>query len=189
MAAAKRAIQFGVNSSRFFANSSRFFANSRGFAAVDPQITRFNHNFRQFSQLQAPNNRRGLLVDTLALVRNLEAQGIPQKQAEAITNSIVQVVGDSMEKTEMLQDSEISRFIGEVKTSQDHHFSLLQRQNEKLHNDIEMLRSELRYEFDKIINAVKAQLDTGKVALIRYYIGTLASTVVVGLAFFPFMGT
>ncbi|XP_021738715.1 protein FMP32, mitochondrial-like [Chenopodium quinoa] len=227
MAAAKRAIQFGVN-------STRFFANSRGFAAVDPQFSRFNHNFRQFSQLQAPNNnRRGLLVDTLALVRNLEAQGVPQKQAEAITNAIIQVVGDSMEnmsqsfvsksemeKTEMLQDSNISRFKGEVKTSQDHHFSLLQRENEKLQNDIEKLRSELRYEVDKVtagqrldlnlekgrirdelanqkaennnltnkldreINALKAQLEAGKVELIRFCIGTLASTVAVGLAFF-----
>ncbi|XP_021753531.1 uncharacterized protein LOC110718898 isoform X4 [Chenopodium quinoa] len=183
MAAAKRAIQFGVN-------SSRFFANSRGFAAVDPQITRFNHNFRQFCQLQAPNNnRRGLLVDTLALVRNLEAQGVPENQAEAITNSIAQAVDVSMEKMEMLQDSNISRFKGEVKTSQDHHFSLLQRQNEKLHNDIEMLRSELRYEFDKIINAVKAQLEAGKVEMIRIWIGTLASTVAVGLAIFQLMGT
>lgn len=226
MAAAKRAIQIGFN-------SSRFYAKSRGFDAVDPQISRFSHNFRQFSQLQAPNDkRRGLLVDTLAMVRSLEAQGVPQKQAEAITSAITHVLVDSldnlsqsfvskveMQKTEMDQDSNISRFKVEVKSSQDHHISLLQRETEKLQSDIDKLRSELKYEVDKVtagqrldlnlekgrirdelasqksetsnltskldreINALRAQLEAGKVELIKYCIGTLVSVAAVGLAF------
>ncbi|KAK9106459.1 hypothetical protein Syun_022470 [Stephania yunnanensis] len=38
-----------------------------------------------------------LMVDTLALVRRLEGQGVPSKQAEAITGVITEVSNDSLE--------------------------------------------------------------------------------------------
>ncbi|KAG2303110.1 hypothetical protein Bca52824_031761 [Brassica carinata] len=70
------------------------------------------------------NGKRAFLVDTLALlVRSLEAQGVPSKQAEAITSAITEVLNDSLEnvsesfvskaemqKIEMLQDSNLSKF-------------------------------------------------------------------------------
>lgn len=36
-------------------------------------------------------------MDTLALVRGLEAKGVPTKQAEAITAAITEVLNDSLE--------------------------------------------------------------------------------------------
>jgi hypothetical protein len=53
---------------------------------------------RNISQLVATANcKRAFLVDTLALVRRLESQGLTVKQAEAITAVITEVLNDSLE--------------------------------------------------------------------------------------------
>ncbi|KAL1192303.1 hypothetical protein V5N11_020244 [Cardamine amara subsp. amara] len=128
--------------------------------------------YRQISELSKPNGKRAFLVDTLALVRSLEAQGVPSKQAEAITSAITEVLNDSLEnvsesfvskaemqKIEMIQDSNLSKFKSEVKSSQEHHFTVLQRETEKLRGDIEKMRSELRYEIDKVTAGQRLDLN------------------------------
>lgn len=129
-------------------------------------------DYRQISQLAQSNGKRLFLVDTLALVRKLEGQGVPSKQAEAITAAITEVLNDSLEnvsqsfvskgemqKIEMIQESNLSKFQSEVQSSQGHHFSLLQHETEKLRNDIEKMRSELRYEIDKVTAGQRLDLN------------------------------
>lgn len=55
-----------------------------------------------------------------------------------------------MQKSEMTQEANLSKLKSEVQSSQEHHFSLLQHENEKLRHDIEKMRSELRHEIDKV---------------------------------------
>nr|ADD09602.1 metal ion binding protein [Trifolium repens] len=150
------------------------------------------------------NVKRAFLVDTLQLVRNLESNGFPSKQAEAITSAITEVLNDSLEnvaqsfvsksdmqKSEMIQETNLSKFKSEVQSSQriecgvvfncfnsfelrvkgvagpelkpsgevEHHFSLLQRETEKLRNDIDKMRSELRYEIDKVTAGQRLDLN------------------------------
>ncbi|XVF62147.1 hypothetical protein PTKIN_Ptkin08bG0193600 [Pterospermum kingtungense] len=127
---------------------------------------------RHVSQLQKSNGKRLFLVDTLALVRKLEAEGLPSKQAEAITAAITEVLNDSLEnvslsvvskaemqKSEMIQESNLSKLKSEVHSSQENHFSLLQHENEKLRHDIEKMRSELRYEIDKVTAGQRLDLN------------------------------
>lgn len=127
---------------------------------------------REISELAKSNGKRLFLVDTLALVRRLEGQGVPSKQAEAITAAITEVLNDSLEnvsqsfvskgemqKIEMIQESNLSKFKSEVQSSQGHHFSLLQHETEKLRNDIEKMRSELRYEIDKVTAGQRLDLN------------------------------
>ncbi|KAL6993468.1 hypothetical protein U1Q18_011585 [Sarracenia purpurea var. burkii] len=127
---------------------------------------------RHISQLNQSNGKRLFLVDTLALVRRLEAQGVPSKQAEAITAAITEVLNDSLEnvaqsfvskdemqKIELVQDSNLSKFMSKVKSSQDHHFSLLQHETEKLLSDIEKIRRELSYEIDKVTAGQRLDLN------------------------------
>ncbi|XP_073278907.1 protein FMP32, mitochondrial-like [Primulina huaijiensis] len=151
--------------------------NAGGLAVNGPQPGRFSVKsygslssnssgyrlyYRQISKLVKANGRRVYLVDTLALVRSLEAQGIPSKHAEAITSAMTEVLDDSLEnisqnlisraemqRIEMAQEANLSNFKSEIQSSQGHHFSLLQREAEKLRNDIEKMRGELRYEIDK----------------------------------------
>ncbi|KAL6346519.1 hypothetical protein AAG906_000137 [Vitis piasezkii] len=107
---------------------------------------------RQISQLGNARGKRAFLVDTLALVKSLEAEGMPSKQAEAVTTALTHVLNDTLEnlaqslvskpelqKASMLQESNLS-------TS----FSLLQRETEKLRNDIDKMRIDVRHEMDKI---------------------------------------
>lgn len=130
---------------------------------------------RQISQLVQSNGKRVFLVDTLALVRRLEAQGVPSKQAEAITSSIIEVLNDTLEnvaqsfvskaemqKIEMTQEANLSKFKSEVTSSQGHHFSMLQHETEKLKGDIEKMRSELRYEIDKVTAGQRLDLNLEK---------------------------
>ncbi|KAH9321182.1 hypothetical protein KI387_015821, partial [Taxus chinensis] len=117
--------------------------------------------FRQMSEL-VPGSR-ACLVDTMALVKRLEEDGMTQKQSEAITSVVTEVLEDSlntiahsfvskeeMAKSEMLHEAALSKLKGEVKSSQDHHISSLQREIERLRTDIEKPRSELKYEIDKV---------------------------------------
>ncbi|GAV75908.1 DUF1640 domain-containing protein [Cephalotus follicularis] len=159
----KLAGQFGKNRGIFTVTKSRGFGT----------LNLGNHSaIRQVSQLAKSNGKRLFLVDTLALVRGLEAEGVPSKQAEAITAAITQVLNDSLEnvshsivskaemqKIEMIQDSNLSKFKSKVESAQDHHFSLLQHENEKLQNDIEKMRSELRYEIDKVTAGQRLDLN------------------------------
>ncbi|XWS33823.1 hypothetical protein CRYUN_Cryun22dG0116000 [Craigia yunnanensis] len=105
-------------------------------------------------------------------VRRLEAEGLPSKQAEAITAAITEVLNDSLEnmslsvvsksemqKSEMTQESNLSKLKSEVQSSQEHHFSLLQHENEKLQNDIEKMPSELSYEIDKVTAGQRLDLN------------------------------
>ncbi|CAH1453150.1 unnamed protein product [Lactuca virosa] len=84
------------------------------------------------------------------------------KQAEVITSAITEVLNDSLEnvadtfaskadmqKTVILQEAHLRKFKSEVQSSQEHHFSMLQRETEKLRTDIDKMKSELRYEIDK----------------------------------------
>nr|XP_025682083.1 coiled-coil domain-containing protein 90B, mitochondrial isoform X2 [Arachis hypogaea] len=166
-----------------------------------------NSSLRSFSQLVKSNGQRLFLVDTLVLVRKLEGQGLPTKQAEAITDIITKLLNDSL-----------GSLVSKAEMQRGHHFSSLLHENEKLRNDIEKMRSELRYEIDKFtagqrldlnlergrireelfdqnaetdnlsnkldreVNALRAQLDAAKYDVIKYCIGTLVSISTVGLA-------
>jgi hypothetical protein len=128
---------------------------------------------RNISQLVATTNgKRAFLVDTLALVRRLEAQGLTAKQAEAITAVITEVLNDSLEnvaqsftsktemqRSEMMAEAALSKFKGEVQSSQEHHFATLQRETERLRTDIDKMRSELRYEIDKVTSGQRLDLN------------------------------
>ncbi|KAL5099516.1 hypothetical protein RYX36_003843 [Vicia faba] len=139
-----------------------------GYSRISPYISGSMH----YSQFMKSKGKQLFLVDTLALVKKLEAQGVPSMQAEAITAAITEVLNDSlenvsqslvskeeMERTEMLQEANLSKFKAEVQSSQGHHFSLLQHETEKLRNDIEKMRSELRYEIDKVTAGQRLDLN------------------------------
>ncbi|KAF3774253.1 FMP32 protein [Nymphaea thermarum] len=155
--------------------------------------------------------KRGFLVDTLALVRTLEEQGVPSKQAEAITAVITEVLNGSLEN---VAQSCVS--IGDMQ--KENRLSLLQHEIEKVRSDIEKGRSELRHEIDKVtagqrldlnlergrtrdelanqhtetanlnnkldreIHVLRARLEAAKYDLIKYCVGTLVSISAVGLA-------
>ncbi|PQM36203.1 protein FMP32 mitochondrial [Prunus yedoensis var. nudiflora] len=168
-AAYKRVGLLGTNSG---CGLSGFGGPAASKVAVSPSLEYRHLDCRLTSQLVKSNGKRLFLVDTLALVRRLEGQGVPSKHAEAITAAITEVLNDSLEnvshsfvskgemqKTEMIQESNLSKFKSEIQSAQGHHFSLLQHETEKLRNDIEKMRSELRYEIDKVTAGQRLDLN------------------------------
>ena len=96
---------------------------------------------------------------------------MPSKQAELITAAITEVLNDSLEhvaesfvskaemqRSEMAQEAALSKFKAEVHSSREHHFSLLQRETEKLRTDIDKMHSELRYEIDKVTAGQRSRI-------------------------------
>ncbi|KAJ7566294.1 hypothetical protein O6H91_02G095900 [Diphasiastrum complanatum] len=85
---------------------------------------------RKLSQLRVASSR-AFLVDTLALVRRLEAQGLAAKQAEAITAVMTEVLSGSlddvtqsfvfkadMQRKDMLQETALSKVKAEMQSAQ-----------------------------------------------------------------------
>ncbi|KAK8263844.1 hypothetical protein V6Z12_D12G068600 [Gossypium hirsutum] len=80
----------------------------------------------------------------------------PFSQRRQVSQQLVKSNGkrlfliDTLALSEMTQEANLSKLKSEVQSSQEHHFSLLQHENEKLRHDIEKMRSELRHEIDKV---------------------------------------
>ncbi|EPS63159.1 hypothetical protein M569_11629 [Genlisea aurea] len=185
MAARKRLFRLGAESCLCLLNrridavssskglQSRVVASRNFCSSLASSSSGIRFDCRQISQfVKSSNGKRVYLVDTLALVRSLEAQGVPTNQAEAITAAMTLVLDDSlqnisqnlisrseMQKIEMGQETNLAKFKSEIQSSQDHHFTLLQREAEKLRNDIEKLRGELRYEIDKVTAGQRLDLN------------------------------
>ncbi|KMZ63114.1 Coiled-coil domain-containing protein 90B, mitochondrial [Zostera marina] len=113
----------------------------------------FVNQLRQLSRI-GTNGNRAFLVDTLALVRRLEAQGIESKHAEAIT----QALNDSLENVGQ-------SFVAQGEMQKEHHFSLLQLKNDidkmrsEMTNQNDKMRSEMKYEIDKIVSGQRLDLN------------------------------
>ncbi|XP_054823224.1 protein FMP32, mitochondrial-like isoform X2 [Prosopis cineraria] len=66
---------------------------------------------------------------------------------------------DTLAINELIQEAKLSKFKTEVQSSQGNHFSLLQHETDKVRNDIEKMRSELRYEIDKVTAGQRLDLN------------------------------
>ncbi|CAI0375056.1 unnamed protein product [Linum tenue] len=124
---------------------------------------KLEHNSRHMSDLARPNGaNRAFLVDTLALVRRLESQDVPSKQAEAITHAIIAVLNvsleslshscvskEEMQKSVMIQESNLSKFKAEVNSAQVAREMIQESNLSKFQNEIQSDLSKNRYEIDK----------------------------------------
>ncbi|CAL9076853.1 unnamed protein product, partial [Musa acuminata var. zebrina] len=124
------------------------------------------------SQLVKSNGSSACLIDTLALVRRLEKEGVPSKQAEAITSTITEVLNESLEsvaqsfvskpemqRSEMIQDSNLWKFKLEMKGSQDHHYALLQREINYIQINTSFFNLNSLYEIDKVTAGQRLDLN------------------------------
>ncbi|XP_025653630.1 uncharacterized protein [Arachis hypogaea] len=142
----------------------------------------FNSSLRSFPRMAKSNGRR--FYDASTITSRLEEQGVSTKQAQAISAGITEVlekVQESlMERTEMLQESNESKFKTEVQRSQ------LQREIEKLRNDMEKNNSELRLArlaIHRAEIAFKAQILTTERVIRAYCLGTIFTCAVAFLSF------
>ncbi|MCO5548988.1 hypothetical protein L7F22_002453 [Adiantum nelumboides] len=127
---------------------------------------------RHVSRLAPNEANKVIFVDTLAVVRKLEAQGFTAEQAEAITSAMTDVLNDclesvaqsfvsnsELEKSDLLHENALSKLKTDVQVSQDNRMTAIQRDTEKLRTDIDKLRSEMRFEMDKVSSNQRLDLN------------------------------
>uniref|UniRef100_A0A3Q7FE41 Uncharacterized protein n=1 Tax=Solanum lycopersicum TaxID=4081 RepID=A0A3Q7FE41_SOLLC len=205
-------VAINVHAASLLVNRSQCKADKYNFKFYSSYSSKSSaHNkfgYRQMCQMVKLDGKRAFLVDTLAMARRLEAQGVPSKQAEAITSAITEVLNDSLEnisnsfvslaemqKSDLVQEANLSKFKSLLQNSQnnyqsnikckpfdsllglfrtsslplsnlainrdskENHLSLLQHETEKFWNDIEKVRTELRYEIDKLTAGQRLDLN------------------------------
>uniref|UniRef100_F6GWS6 Protein FMP32, mitochondrial n=1 Tax=Vitis vinifera TaxID=29760 RepID=F6GWS6_VITVI len=187
-------------------------------------------DYRPFSQFVKSSGGRLFPVDTLAqksymiqecnfyyLSIEFNLDGIREllmtsTKTEVLTDSLENVAQSlvskgEIQKIEMTQESNLSKFKSEVESSQGHHFSLLQHETKKLQSDMEKMHNKLRYETDDVtiairaefayhkaktdhmynkldrgIHALSAEIEATKYDVIKYFIGTIVYISTVGVA-------
>ncbi|XP_052483071.1 uncharacterized protein LOC105784537 [Gossypium raimondii] len=96
-----------IRADLFTKSQTKKFRGAERRAAIPPSAIRllasptlFSQR-RHYSQLVKSNGKRLFLIDTLALVRRLEVEGLPSKQAEAITAAMTEILNDSLENVSL----------------------------------------------------------------------------------------
>mmetsp|Transcript_925 Transcript_925/g.1656 ORF Transcript_925/g.1656 Transcript_925/m.1656 type:complete len:309 (-) Transcript_925:210-1136(-) len=105
---------------------------------------------------------RPLFIDTLQLLRKLEETGLSTDQAEALTESMVSLLGHSaermqdsyvtkpdLEKAEIKHESTLQLYRHDFKQYQENEFARMKREIDRLKVECENLRAELKHEMDK----------------------------------------
>eukprot|EP00897_Mesotaenium_endlicherianum_P001238 jgi/Mesen1/1141/ME001236S00025 len=63
---------------------------------------------------------------------------------------------------EMVADASLSKFKSELQSNAEHNFGALQREADRVRTDVEKMRSELRYEVDKVTAGQRLDLNLEK---------------------------
>ncbi|KAL1288947.1 hypothetical protein HN51_057400 [Arachis hypogaea] len=119
----------------------------------------FNSSLRLFSA-------KGGIGDTTAITRGLEEQGLPKKQAEAITVEVWENFQESFRKRiEMLEESNQLKLKAEVRSQMK-----LQSEIEKLKIDMVINHNKLRSAIDEAERTFRTQVSSIKYEAGGYYL-------------------
>lgn len=116
-----------------------------------------------------------LLIDTLDLVRRFESAGVPRPEAEKLAQYVAAelcehrerlaetfVTKSALDKALLSQDATIAAFRAEVSTSQQLHQAAFVRDADRLQAGLDSLKSEVRYEVDKLTASQRLDLNLEK---------------------------
>lgn len=144
-------------------------------AAAEPLPNKYSDNSSSTTADHRYQKREGLLVDTLDMMRKFEQIGMDRQQAEALTQSITEILctnrdrlaecyvsKGALEKSELQAQASIAGFRAEVLKSQELQVATSTRDTERLQSNLEKIRSEIRYEIDKLTASQRLDLNLEK---------------------------
>ncbi|GAB4814547.1 hypothetical protein N2152v2_001593 [Parachlorella kessleri] len=118
---------------------------------------------------------RNLMVNTLDMARRFEQLGMNREQAERLTVHVTEILCDNkerlastyvsqtvLEKAVSDQEARIFSFKNEVTKQQETLTSTFTRDTERLQTNLEKVRSEIRYEIDKLTASQRLDLNLEK---------------------------
>jgi len=102
--------------------------------------------------------------DTLAFAAQLEAAGVPRAQAEALARSVLDVAAatDASHRSEFAFKEQIAQCRSELSTGLETQRGSTQRDIDRLRTESEKLRTELKYEIEKLNAAQRLDLNLEK---------------------------
>jgi hypothetical protein len=141
--------------------------------------SRFSHHHHQGVSAAAAAGHgpeeSGMLVDTLAMMKRYEGLGLSREQAEALTQVVTDVLlrnremlantyvsVAALEMAEMRAESSISGFRAEVMKIQELQEATSIRETERLQANLDKVKSEIRYEVDKLTASQRLDLNLEK---------------------------
>jgi hypothetical protein len=121
------------------------------------------------------NQPPSLFVDTLGMMKRFERLGVTREQAEALTHTLTELMCSqrdrlsedcaskaALEKSELQSQASIAGFRAEVTKAQELQVATFTRDTERLQANLEKVRSEIRYEIDKLTAAQRLDLNLEK---------------------------
>ena len=115
------------------------------------------------------------VVDTLEVMKRFEELGLSRRQAEALTRVVTDVLrqnidalantyvsNTALEMSELRAESSISGFRAEVMKIQELQEATSVRETERLQANLEKIKSEVRYEVDKLTASQRLELGLEK---------------------------
>ena len=150
-------------------------------SAAGVSSSRFSHHHQQRVSAAAAAaaghgpEENGMLVDTLAMMKRYEGLGLSREQAEALTQVVTDVLlrnremlantyvsVAALEMAEMRAESSISGFRAEVMKIQELQEATSIRETERLQANLDKVKSEIRYEVDKLTASQRLDLNLEK---------------------------
>jgi len=146
----------------------------RGVEAFQQQRRDFRTNSaRRFSSREAES--RDLLIDTLEVMRGFEDAGLKREEADVLTRHVTKLILSTsnqfsekfasntyLEKLSSQLGSDMVSFKNEILKTQELQLSAMQKEIESSKNELAKLRTEIRYELDKMISSQRLDLNLEK---------------------------
>jgi len=106
----------------------------------------------------------GMFVDTLALMKRFMRGGLSEDQAEEVTLGVQHVLRDAMDcyMERFVSNEGFQRVMSDCETRQEYEIMSVRRENDRLRNELEKLRAELKHEVDKISSSNRLDINLEK---------------------------
>ena len=121
------------------------------------------------AKAMVPINKKenaGMFVDTLALMKRFMRGGLSENQAEEVTLGVQHVLRDAMDcyMERFVNNEGFERVMSDCETRHEYEIMSVRRENDRLRNELEKLRAELKHEVDKIgsSNRLDINLEKGR---------------------------
>lgn len=141
----------------------------------DGLVGRVDARHRNLGNANATNAPTPRVVDTLEVMKRFEELGLSRNQAEALTRVVTDVLkqnidalantyvsNTALQMSELRAESSISGFRAEVMKIQELQEATSIRETERLQANLEKIKSEVRYEVDKLTASQRLELGLEK---------------------------
>jgi hypothetical protein len=123
-----------------------------------------NRSLTTATAVPSPSRHERNAFDSLAFTMHLEASGVPRRQAEALATTVLDVIAsaDASYRTELASKDQIAQCRNELSIGLETQRAVTQRDIDRIRTESEKLRTELKYEIEKLNTAQRLDFNLEK---------------------------